>query len=177
MLILLYSQLLLSQTDVTDVALKYVGIVEQGQNRGKEIEKWQANVHIPKGSPYCAAFVSWVLDEIGASLPPIRSGLANNFITKNSIRAKDVLKGRVKLDKNYLVIWKRGSTIHGHIGINLVWDRKNGYVIEGNTKFKGKEGVWIRYREIQPYSYFRIVYFTEIQCRKKKSYSRRVALY
>lgn len=148
-------------------ALQYVGIIEQGKNRGKEIEEWQRNVNIPIGSPYCAAFVSYILDDCKVSLPTIRSGVATKFITKNSIKATDVYKGRIKINGDYLVIWKHGDTWRGHIGIKLKWNGRNGYVIEANTKYRGNEGVFIMYRQIKPYSYFRIVNFTRVKCGKQ----------
>ena len=65
-----------------------------------------------------------------------------------------------------LEIWEHGSTIHGHIGIVIYWDKASGEAVEGNTHpddHKGPHGVWIRYRDIIPSDYFRIRWFTFVR--------------
>lgn len=155
---------------VVTVAKGYIGVTETGSNRGKEVEFFQKNVGIPPGSSWCAAFVSTVLDIAEVIIPDIRSGVAQKFITRNSISAKHVAKGYETVEPGWLVIWKRGNTWKGHIGINKQWDRQGGTVIEGNTssniagsQFNG-DGVYEKYRKIYPNKYFRITHFTPVQC-------------
>jgi hypothetical protein len=40
-----------------------------GKNDGKRVEEYLATVHLKKGDPYCAAFVSWVFQQAGYDLP------------------------------------------------------------------------------------------------------------
>jgi hypothetical protein len=54
--------------EVLEVAGREVGIREVGRNRGQRIEEYQACVGIEPGSPWCAAFVSWVFREASRTL-------------------------------------------------------------------------------------------------------------
>lgn len=49
-------------------ALDNIGVVEDGENRGKWVETYQAAVGIPPGSPWCAAFVRYRLERAAAAL-------------------------------------------------------------------------------------------------------------
>ena len=151
-----------------DTALAYVSTVEVGQNRGPEIERFQRSVGLPPGSPYCAAFVSYCLEKGGATWPAVRSGLAQHFITRQSIRASHVLRG-VAVPPGSVVIWRKGSGWQGHAGFATSWDGACGETVEANTspgKSGGQwdgDGVWRRRRCIDVGNYFRIVSFTPVR--------------
>mgnify|MGYP000013400036 FL=1 len=49
-------------------ALENVGVVEEGENRGRWVEMYQAAVGIPPGSPWCAAFVRFRLEKAAERL-------------------------------------------------------------------------------------------------------------
>ncbi|HKI46046.1 MAG TPA: hypothetical protein VKA08_12005 [Balneolales bacterium] len=92
----------------------------------------------------------------------------HDFVTRHSIPAKDVLRGIVEIPPGTLEIWEHGSTIHGHIGSVISWERARGEAVEGNTHPEGHkepQGVWIRYRDIIPSDYFRIRWFTLVTYR------------
>jgi len=151
-------------------AKQYLLVREKtGNNDGKYIEQWQAFVGIPVGSPYCAAFVSYILNKAKVIYPKIKSAVATRFITEESINADDVYDGRVEIDDNYLAIWRNGKTWKGHIGFVYSWHKQEGYVIEANTSsgYTGSQrdgqGVFIRFRKLSPSKYFRIVSFTKIR--------------
>lgn len=181
MLTLSYTHQPLLASKLQDTACKYIGIVEDGRNDGHWINVWQSHVGISTGASYCAAFVSWILDRVDASSPTIRSGLAQKFITTESIKALDVFKKRKSINHPSLLVWKRGNTWKGHVGIVFKWFDTWGYTIEANTSsgLKGSqadgEGVYLRMREIQPYNYFRITHFTEVKFKELewKSQARR----
>jgi len=149
-----------------DTANTYVGTVEAtGHNDGVNVEKFLRSVGLEKGYSWCAAFVSYCLT-VSHSTFPIRSALAQKFITKQSIKANDVLIGKIKIPSGSLVIWKRGTGPLGHIGFIRRWGTVSGETIEGNTssnevgsQFEGG-GVFQKTRTIQPSNYFRICYFT-----------------
>lgn len=153
-------------------ARKYIGIVEKGKNRGKEIDQWNKEVGNPIGSSYCAAFGYRNLKETKARSPDIKSGLAVKYIIKSSISAKDVAKGYIKLNplKSYIVVWQKGKTIHGHLAIlDNVIDKNTIKTIEANTSSGAKgsqsngDGVYDRIRQVETRNeYFRITYFTEV---------------
>ena len=149
-----------------DSAFSYVGVTDNGNNTGYWVELWQSNVNIPKGSPWCAAFVSTMLDLGKVKSPTIRSGLAKDFIARNSIPARRVFQGIIEVPAGSLVIWRKGETWKGHIGIiPFSWRREKGQTIEGNTSSNDDsngDAVETKTREIQPFNYFRITHFTEV---------------
>lgn len=142
--------------DIMDRAFYYVGDMEIGKNRGTNIDKFNKFVGNRLGSPYCAAFVSYVTDG-----KPVKSGLARHHYVGNKHSAGDVLRGEYNPKYADKVIWARGKTIFGHIGLVIEWKVKSGLVIEGNTERAGKQGVYVKKRFIQPYNYFRIIGFVE----------------
>ncbi len=158
-----------------DTALAYVGTVERGgNNRGPRVERFLASVGLGPGQPWCAAFVSYVLDAAGVRAPldgrrrVIRSGLAARFITARSIRASEALRGVKPVPPGAVVIWSRGNGPFGHAGFAMAWDGASGETVEGNTSSglagsqRDGDGVWRRERRITPGSYFRIVSFTPV---------------
>lgn len=158
-----------------DSALTYVGTVEHGQNHGPAIDRFLIDVHLAPGNPYCAAFVSYSLDAAGnVVIPRVRSGLAHNFIIQQSIPARKVLRGTVRIPIGTILVWQKGNTMFGHTGLVIVWAQSEGITVEANTS-PGKQGnqregdgVWIRHRSIQPASYFRIVDFTPVLYKGQK---------
>lgn len=57
---------------VLDVAGRYVGVREQGSNRGMEVEKWLHAVGAKPGDSWCAAFVySMFLEAAESANPPM----------------------------------------------------------------------------------------------------------
>ena len=147
---------------IIPVAESQIGVRESGENRGKDVRKYQATVAKGTGFNWCAAFVRWCLDSSHATYPTVRSALAQKYITKKSIKAKHVAKGYVTVPPGSLIIWKRGETIFGHIGIVVSWDKMKGVTIEGNTSgLKNWQGVHKCNRQIRE-GYFRIEYFTPV---------------
>jgi hypothetical protein len=166
------------------IAAGHVGTVEEGVNRGAAVERFQRAVGIPPGSAWCAAFVGFVLDEAERQserslVPAVRSGVATAYVGRESVRARDVLRGVARPPVGSLVIWRRGATWRGHVGFVLrddnatvrgpAWYLRCGRTIEGNTSSgvggsqADGDGVWERLRCIQPGSYFRIVAFTPVR--------------
>ena len=151
------------------VAQSFVGTTElTGHNDGPEVEMFLRSIGRKKGDSWCAAFVSYCLTMGKVKEPVLRSGMARAFITKTSIKAKDVLTGKVKVPDGYLVVYGKGNTIYGHIGLVKHWNKVSGQTIEGNTSSGDKgsqsegEGVYERTRSIQPANYFRITHFPKV---------------
>jgi len=149
-------------------ALQYFGVQDKPgkDNHGQHIKVWLNDVGLPQGNPYCAAFVSYCLETNGAVQPTVRSALASHFITKDSIKAKDVMYGRKAAPAGSIIIWRKGNTMFGHAGFALyTWKGAKGLTIEGNTtamRSSRREGVFIRKRTIYPANYFRITDFTTV---------------
>ncbi len=153
-----------------DTACKYSYVREAKYNRSVEIDTWNRYVGNPLGASYCGAFVGYSIQKCTA--PKVRSGLARNYYYKahDSLRysAGEVLRGKKQVKAGDLIIWSRGSTIYGHVGIALYdWNGRSGWTIEGNTssgrgsQYDG-DGVFIRWRTIQPNAYFRIIGFVRV---------------
>ena len=153
------------------IAEDYVGVTElpNTNNRSPEIDYWNKRLRIPMGSSYCAAFVSFVLDSAGVQVPSVRSGVAQHFITNKSISAARVLDKRNIIPAGSIVVWKRGETWMGHVGIvTHDWSGPTGKTIEANTSPTDAgsqadgDGVWRKRRTINPTAFFRITHFTLI---------------
>ena len=155
-------------------ARKYLGVRETGYNRGPEIERFQKSHGGKPGQSWCAYFVATVLDEAGVKKPGYRKGMAQGYITNQSIRASRVAKGYVKLNAGWLAIWgrfKQGrNTGSGHIEIVTNQIRADTFEgIGGNTSGHSKgstndgDGVYETTRKIITYGSFRIIYFTQIE--------------
>ena len=151
-----------------DVAKLFLNHTEVKPNRSAFIDTLNKHVKSPLGSPYCAAFVYWILDKTDVKYDTKKSGLARNLVSKKySFSSNSVILGINKVQKGDILIWKKGSTIFGHAGFAYSnWNGKKGYTIEANTS-KGStgsqsngNGIYKRYREIRPYDYFRINWIT-----------------
>lgn len=166
-----------------DTARTYIGVVEdpKDSNLGVEVEKFLASVGLApyedgdgnlRSYPYCAAFVSYCLDQAeGVRLPVVRSAGARMFITNKSIRANVVQRGTVHIEPGTIVIWKAKrdpEDTSGHVGLVVEWHGQEGITVEGNTG-PGDEGdqrdgggVYERRRRLSPASAFRITDFTPV---------------
>jgi len=161
----------MKQVPHLELAQSYVGTQElTGANDGPEIEQFLATVNLKAGNPYCAAFVSYILeDSPGVTKPDVRSGLAYHFITDDSIPANQVLRGTTTIPDGTILVWRKGNTIYGHTGFVADHPSANHFeTIEANTSSgrygnqRDGDGVWLRQRSIQPGNYFRITHFTRV---------------
>ena len=152
-------------------------------NRGPKIDRSLAFCGLQPGYAYCAAMVSlWLHGPVTITLagrevhlPPVGSPTtisprARDFINDQAIPARKVLQGRVTPQAGWLVVWRRGSSPLGHIGILLKVLGDNDFlVLEANTGpgrtagRTGGEGVHVRVRTIQPFAHFRIVAFVPVR--------------
>jgi hypothetical protein len=57
---------------IREIYSSQIGIREKGYNSGKAVEQYLSYVSLPKGNPWCAAFVCWVFGKAGVENP--RSG-------------------------------------------------------------------------------------------------------
>ena len=151
---------------VRNIAKGFIGTREVGNNGGPQVTRFLKSVGLRPGNPWCAAFVSFVLDSAKVTTMKTRSGLARHFITKNkTIKATKVSFENMNIPMGTVLVWRRGTTLFGHVGFTDKWQGKSGTTIEGNTS-SGKSGsqwsgggVWSRKRTINPYDYFRITDF------------------
>ena len=152
------------------IAGKYVGVEETSKNSSTEIDRMLETVGLNPGYNYCAAFVSYILDESKVDYPNVRSGVAQHFRTNKSVRSEEVVRGTYKVEKGEILVWQRGETWQGHTGFaSGDWEGATGTTIEANTTSGGDDnlgrgnGIWERTRTIQPGNYFRITYITPVK--------------
>lgn len=153
----------LERRDVpSSVALRWVGTREEGSNRGRWIDSFNAKVGAPYGSPYCASFVYWVLDSIQWE-PRLRTAWSRAYVSVGV---------PIGLARGYgvegLLIWlRRGG---GHIGF-IVRNRGDWEweTVEANTSSGARgsqyngDGIYRRVRRYEPFSTFRITHYVRLR--------------
>jgi hypothetical protein len=163
--------------NVTEAALALIaaataeankGVREVGKNAGPDVEKYLHCLGMSKGSPWCAAFVSWcVMSSRGLAKPPKWcSGSAVSLFQmsgKNAVKVTPLDAGyQSKVKPGY--IWSRaqdhaaasaarkGVWCQGHTGIVVAVDAVGFHTIEGNTNAAGsREGDGV-YRKTHKWS-------------------------
>lgn len=160
--------------NVVNIAKSFDGIKETGKNRGSFIDKLNRFTKVPLGSPYCASFVSFVIDSANKTTPidckiryKVKSALAQKLRNNLTYSAKMVLDGKRYPKASEVVIWQKGKTQFGHAGIvTKDWTETKGETIQANTNKSAESrdgnGIYIKMAKINPFSYFRIVAFTPI---------------
>ena len=71
------------QSKVKQVYTSQIGVREKQLNSGPEVEKYLRYVNLPKGNPWCAAFVCWVLGQAGVDNP--RSGWSPDLFRSSQV--------------------------------------------------------------------------------------------
>jgi hypothetical protein len=163
--------------NVTEAALALIatataeankGVREVGKNAGPDVEKYLHCLGMTKGSPWCAAFVSWcVMTSRGLAKPPKWcSGSAVSLFQmsgKNAVKVTPVdadYKSKVKpgyiwsraKDATAAAAARKGSWCQGHTGIVVAVDAIGFHTIEGNTNAAGsREGDGV-YRKLHKWS-------------------------
>ena len=150
------------------IARAFVGHRETAPNRSPWVDYWNRRVGAPLGSPWCAAFVAFVLDSARVSYPTVRSAAARAYITARSVPASMALSAA---RRGWLVIWRRGSSgWQGHIGILVRSTAERFTTIEGNTALRAGtewdgDGVALRTREWRTalVGAFRVTHITPVE--------------
>jgi len=144
------------------------GVREVGKNAGPDVEKYLHCLGMTKGSPWCAAFVSWcVMTSRGLAKPP--KWCSGSAVSLFQMSGKNAVKV-TPLDFGYQgwvkpgYIWSRaqdpaaasaarkGVWCQGHTGIVVAVDAVGFHTIEGNTNAAGsREGDGV-YRKTHKWS-------------------------
>lgn len=131
------------------IARSQIGIREAtGHNDGQAVEAYLKLTKLPKGNPWCAAFVSWVFKQGGLPVPRTPWSPALFPLARQTLNPKpaDVMG-------IYMLKLKRIA----HCG--LVERRQNNWIIciEGNTNAAGSregDGVYRKWRHIKTIAKF-----------------------
>lgn len=133
-------------------AKSHIGIVEETNNNdGYFIESFILKpLRLPKGTSYCAAFISFVYNNCGVNIHPNSAWSPNWALDKDAIYKKNKFGKIEKCNSGDVVsfwIQKKGRV--GHVGIFERYQGNYVYTIEGNTSDmgdKGKDGIWGKIR-------------------------------
>ena len=133
-----------------------VGVREAtGNNDGPEVEMWLRHAKVPKGSPYCAAFVHFYLDACG--VPNTITAWSPTAENKNALCWKLGRLLREPQQADVFTIWNvaRGRIAHTGFYVRRI-NHSFFETIEGNTNPGGSrdgDGVYRRKRSYrQTYS-------------------------
>ncbi|HAW08580.1 MAG TPA: hypothetical protein DCW42_05330 [Bacteroidetes bacterium] len=138
-------------------ALNEVGVIEKtNRNDNIRINEYLASVGLSPRNPYCQAGQYWsFLQAINyfkldsSEIPLLRTGsTVSAYNYAKSRKVKIIISNTAKKDD--LLYWRNGKEWSGHVGrIIEVMDKGWVKTIEFNTTGeKGKEGVWIKKRNI-----------------------------
>ncbi|AXT51344.1 CHAP domain-containing protein [Aquimarina sp. BL5] len=118
-----------------------IGVREVGgANRGSHVEMYLESVNLGPGYAWCAAFVSWVYQNVGIQNPlsgwvPSYALQRKRIYQKGKFEAKEPQKGDV------FMIWYHKLNRPAHIGFIDEWNSTWIVTVEGNTNDNGsREG-------------------------------------
>lgn len=134
---------------LTATYLSNVGIREAtGHNDGAKVEVYLRSVNLPKGNPWCAAFVSYCLQVNHIKNP--RSGWAPAyFSTTSTIWTRGNLNNRLPMPGDIFGIYFQNKGRIAHVGFVHRFGNKYTITVEGNTNEEGSregDGVYLKRR-------------------------------
>jgi hypothetical protein len=121
-----------------------------GKNDGPEVEAYLKHVNLGKGFAWCAAFISWCLDQVGIKNP--RSAWSPAFANPKDIIWKpkcEKANQEPKLGDVFSLYYPNLKRV-GHVGFIMNSEGNNFITIEGNTNSAGSregDGVYRKRRQ------------------------------
>ena len=148
---------------VREIYNSQIGVREKQPNSGIAVEEYLCYVDLPKGNPWCAAFVCWVYGKAGVVNP--KSGWSPDLFPRSKvIWSKGVESGKWKVigHAQTLDLRPQISDIFGlyfpekgriaHVGFIDQWDGTWLITVEGNTNDAGSregDGVYRKKRLVR----------------------------
>ena len=139
----------LTRNSIINIASSQIGVRETtGNNDGAQVEAYLKVTNLPKGNPYCAAFISWVFKEAGFAAPRTAWSPALFPTARSTLQPKPA---------DVLGIYSSQLKRIAHAG--LVERRQNNWIIsiEGNTNLNGSregDGVYRKWRHVSTIAKF-----------------------
>jgi hypothetical protein len=134
-----------------EAARSQVGVREQGENRGPQVDEYLRSVGLGPGYPWCAAFVYWCIEQAARRLkqpnPFIRTAYCPTIA--NWARTGEILEAAPRGGDVFLVYSARAR----HTGFVSAVEGRLFRTVEGNTNLEGSPegiGVFERVRQIGP---------------------------
>lgn len=126
-----------------------IGIRElTGNNDGKQVEVYLKYVGLPRGNPWCAAFVCWALGQ--NNVPNPKSGYCPSlFARQDQVWKRTSKTNSGPLPGDVFGIYFPEKKRIAHVGFVDSWTQKTVNTVEGNTNEAGsREGDGV-YRKIR----------------------------
>jgi hypothetical protein len=154
-------------TKVRQIYTAQIGIREIQPNSGAAVEQYLKYVNLPKGNPWCAAFVCWVLGKAGVDNPgtgwsPALFGSARVVWKREEPGSKIQGPGSRSKESGLLAGPPRVADVFGiyfpekgriaHVGFIDEWDGTWLISVEGNTNESGSregDGVYRKRRLVR----------------------------
>lgn len=139
-------------------AEQFVGWVKEasGQNDGPHVEAIQRVTGNSKGAPWCASFVTFVLDIAYRGKNPLKRSASCDVLLEDA-RAKGWLKDTPEVGDVFLIM--KTPTDAVHTGVVTAVGKVSVRTIEGNTNEGGSRdgwGVFARQRKIAGMKFIRL---------------------
>jgi hypothetical protein len=150
------------EREVGKIYRSQIGVREKQVNSGPEVEKYLRYVHLPKGNPWCAAFVCWVYGQ--AKVPNPRSGWSPDLFPASRIVWQSGAAGKTPgaISHNQTSPSPRTADVFGiyfpdkgriaHVGFIDEWKEPWLITVEGNTNLAGHndgDGVYRKRRLVR----------------------------
>ena len=133
--------------EVMRVCRSQIGVREKQLNAGPEVEKYLRYVNLPKGNPWCAAFVCWVYGQ--ANVPNPRTGWSPDLFPASRIVWQRTGKSQSPKPADVFGIYFPGKGRIAHVGFVDEWKEPWLITVEGNTNLADSregDGVYRRRR-------------------------------
>lgn len=132
-----------ARSDVAEIYHSQIGIRElTGRNDGREVEMYLRTCGLPKGNPWCAAFVTWVFQQAGVKTV-VSAWSPAWFPPDKTIYTRGAKANKTPQMADVFGIWFANKKRVAHVGFIDEWPPGSSYCItvEGNTNEAGsREG-------------------------------------
>lgn len=132
---------------VMKICHSQIGVREKQLNAGPEVEKYLRYVNLPKGNPWCAAFVCWVYGQ--ANVPNPRTGWSPDLFPASRIVWQRTRKSPNPKPADVFGIYFPEKGRIAHVGFVDEWKEPWLITVEGNTNLADSregDGVYRRRR-------------------------------
>lgn len=144
-----------------DTAAYYLYVREAtGKNDGYEVEKFLSYVGHKRGTPWCAAYVSYCLGVAGVKSVTVRSASSQAFTSQRFTPIEKFLREKRQAKPGDIFVMKTKGAPTGHVGFIYLHKGELFYTIEGNTNSglsREGDGVYAVMRKYQPFANLRII--------------------
>jgi CHAP domain len=138
------------EDELTQVYKSQVGVREKsGRNDGRDVEMYLRSTGLPKGNPWCAAFVHWCMEQAG--VPNKINASSGSAYSKSKVSFKGGKWKREFRPGQVFTLYYQNLGRIGHTGFVDDLDGSVAMTVEGNTNVAGSregDGVYKKRRPL-----------------------------